>query len=491
MDLLVTAASSILKSQQHINQVDADAIDSTEEDEALYSNPRYKTRVTYDDFGFTDQSDLRVNKVQKILSQRDIRRFVYREFFSSVIDAEYFADNEFITCLRLLGFDNLYKLSRLEWSFVRGIMGVEIGRPRRFSYEFLKSEREKLRMYRTYRRRRLSVPPVGVGDTVTVVDIKSLTFAHGLVISTLETIPDRIGNTKKRKLNDMIDEEDTEVFASYLVQMERPEMGVAVYADVDIGHQFNLDLVMNRQMGSISSIGTSVDVEVEVNDNESDMRQQGDSAEVVSINPLNSNRSNNSNSNAHTTDESSDESASSSPSTQILHGHKGDREMGLESDPLSQSQSLRLSQSSSCSMSYTSIGTELKPDHSMENSSSSKESEVTQQWMDCQHQANRTLDEVLEDSLSSLQSSTGTTASVTGSLNTSDKEIINRCIASLIFIRDMKDSWLPQDTKTELLTLGNSLIEADISKILSRAGFECICNILDKLPRHILDQQFT
>jgi hypothetical protein len=45
----------------------------------------------------------------------------------------------------MLGLEHLTSMTRYEWSVVRGVMGVEIGRPRRFSRAFLQSERIKLR----------------------------------------------------------------------------------------------------------------------------------------------------------------------------------------------------------------------------------------------------------------------------------------------------------------------------------------------------------
>ena len=94
----------------------------------------HRKRVTYHDLPrhVHDHRDLRAVALHRVLS-KPLRTVCVREFFYSAIDAEYYEDNEFIRCLELLGLGHLRTCTRFEWSIVRGVMGVKIGRPRRFS----------------------------------------------------------------------------------------------------------------------------------------------------------------------------------------------------------------------------------------------------------------------------------------------------------------------------------------------------------------------
>jgi len=220
MDLLFSTASTILGSPDSVQSI------ASPEPSIAY---RRKRRVTYEDLEYTvrdmhDSSDPRVCKFIKLLS-KNVRSFCLKEFFYSTIDANYYHENEFIACLSMLGLDHLKSMTRYEWSIVRGIMGVEIGRPRRFSRAFLQSERMKLKDYRVAKRQRQSTS-VCVGDTVTVCDIKTKMIARGLIISTVE------GMTRNKKENQQ--NPNYEYKESYLVQLERPELGIEIYDDLDI-----------------------------------------------------------------------------------------------------------------------------------------------------------------------------------------------------------------------------------------------------------------
>ena len=224
MDLLFSTASTILGSP-----------DSSQSASALSPEPslayRRKRRITYEDLGHTvrdlhDNSDPRVTKFIRLLS-RNVRSFCLKEFFYSTIDANYYNENEFISCLGMLGLEHVQSMTRYEWSVVKSVMGVEIGRPRRFSAAFLESERIKLKDYRRERRHNKAASSISIGDTVTVCDMKTKTIARGLVISTVEAM-----GRKKVKSDEK--DSDYEFKDSYLVQLERPELGIEIYDDVDI-----------------------------------------------------------------------------------------------------------------------------------------------------------------------------------------------------------------------------------------------------------------
>lgn len=257
MDLLFGAAATILGSPA----------DSTPASQPSPSIPGYltidgtstqtyrrKRRCTYEDLrnsakDLHDMGDPRVQKLLSILESRNLRRFCVREFFYGSIDADYYKDNEFVKCLEILGLSHLSALSRFEWSIVRGVMGVEIGRPRRFSRSFLEGERLKLRAYRMSKRFQTKAQPtptssssssasssststIRVGDSVTVCDMNTSSFSRGLVLSTVEPLSPRPRYFASPRMS-LVDRY-FEVKEGFLVQMERPELGVSVYDDVDI-----------------------------------------------------------------------------------------------------------------------------------------------------------------------------------------------------------------------------------------------------------------
>ena len=247
MDLLFSTASIILGSPESIQSI------ASPEPSLAY---RRKRRITYEDLGHTvrdlhDNTDPRVTKFIRLLS-RNVRSFCLKEFFYSTIDANYYNDNEFISCLAMLGLEHVKTLTRYEWSVVKGVMGVEIGRPRRFSVAFLESERIKLKDYRQAKRKASS--SISIGDTVTVCDVKTKTIARGLVISTVEA------PNKNKLKDDKGKDSNYEHKESYLVQLERPELGIEIYDDVDIAVISNEGPIKNdtHQFNDSRSTGSNV-----------------------------------------------------------------------------------------------------------------------------------------------------------------------------------------------------------------------------------------
>ena len=180
-------------------------------------------------------------------------------------------------------------LSRFEWSIVRGVMGVEIGRPRRFSPAFLVAERMKLQAYRTTKRL-CSAPSssmlcentkgcpsslVQVGDVVSVCDMKTCTIAKGLVLSTIEPQPVRQQRSSRGKHGNHYQHNTSSSSHSYqqhhhhhqwetrkafLVQLDRQELGIEVYDDIDIA-------IIHNSTKSCHNIRTTVGEEEEEEEN--------------------------------------------------------------------------------------------------------------------------------------------------------------------------------------------------------------------------------
>jgi hypothetical protein len=72
-----------------------------------------------------------------------VKRWVRCEYFYSWIDKSYFEENELSTCLKQLGIAH-NSFRRVEWILIR----QSLGKTRRFSQNFIKEEREKLRKFR-------------------------------------------------------------------------------------------------------------------------------------------------------------------------------------------------------------------------------------------------------------------------------------------------------------------------------------------------------
>lgn len=87
--------------------------------------------------------DLKNGLSHCLLSQL-LRRWCVFEWFYSAIDYPWFAKSEFVEYLNHVGLGHIPRLTRVEWGVIRS----SLGKPRRFSKQFLQEEREKLEQYR-------------------------------------------------------------------------------------------------------------------------------------------------------------------------------------------------------------------------------------------------------------------------------------------------------------------------------------------------------
>ncbi|XP_050375435.1 protein ALWAYS EARLY 3 isoform X2 [Argentina anserina] len=83
-------------------------------------------------------------RLSNCLSRYQVRRWCAFEWFYSAIDYPWFAKREFVEYLNHVGLGHVPRLTRVEWGVIRS----SLGRPRRFSDQFLKEEKEKLHQYR-------------------------------------------------------------------------------------------------------------------------------------------------------------------------------------------------------------------------------------------------------------------------------------------------------------------------------------------------------
>ncbi|XP_025630070.1 protein ALWAYS EARLY 3 isoform X2 [Arachis hypogaea] len=83
-------------------------------------------------------------KLINCLSSHQARRWCTFEWFYSAIDYPWFSKREFVEYLDHVGLGHVPRLTRIEWGVIRS----SLGKPRRFSEQFLIEEKQKLNQYR-------------------------------------------------------------------------------------------------------------------------------------------------------------------------------------------------------------------------------------------------------------------------------------------------------------------------------------------------------
>ncbi|XP_055818262.1 protein ALWAYS EARLY 3-like [Solanum dulcamara] len=156
-------------------------------------------------------------KISSCLSNHQVRRWCTYEWFYSAIDYPWFAKREFVEYLYHVGLGHVPRLTRVEWGVIRS----SLGKPRRFSEQFLNEEKEKLNQYRESVRShytelregtREGLPtdlarPLSVGQRVIAIHPKTREIHDGNVLT--------VDHSRCR------------------VQFDRPELGVEFVMDID------------------------------------------------------------------------------------------------------------------------------------------------------------------------------------------------------------------------------------------------------------------
>ncbi|XP_071726393.1 protein ALWAYS EARLY 3-like isoform X2 [Rutidosis leptorrhynchoides] len=151
------------------------------------------------------------------LSSSSVRRWSTYEWFYSAIDYPWFVKREFVEYLHHVGLGHIPRLTKVEWGVIRS----SLGKPRRFSSNFLREEKEKLWQYRESVRKhytelrsgtREGLPtdlarPLAVGQRVVAIHPESREVHDGSVLT--------VDHDKCR------------------IQFDRPELGVAFVKDID------------------------------------------------------------------------------------------------------------------------------------------------------------------------------------------------------------------------------------------------------------------
>ncbi|XP_063939454.1 protein ALWAYS EARLY 3-like isoform X3 [Daucus carota subsp. sativus] len=178
---------------------------------------RRKTKIrkvnTYADSEVSDKT----KKLLNCFSNDGVRRWCAYEWFYSAIDYPWFAKREFVEYLLHVGLGHVPRLTHVEWGVIRS----SLGKPRRFSEQFLKEEKQKLNQYRDSVRThytelrsgtREGLPadlarPLSVGQRVIAIHPKTREIHDGSVLT--------VDHNRCR------------------VQFDRPELGVEFVMDID------------------------------------------------------------------------------------------------------------------------------------------------------------------------------------------------------------------------------------------------------------------
>ncbi|KAH9765727.1 protein ALWAYS EARLY 3 [Citrus sinensis] len=156
-------------------------------------------------------------QLSNCLSWYQVRVWCVCEWFYSTIDYPWFAKREFVEYLDHVGLSHVPRLTRVEWGVIRS----SLGRPRRFSEQFLKEEKEKLNQYRESVRNHYSelrsgtkeglptdlARPLYVGQRIIAVHPRTREICDGSVL--------------------------TVEHSRYRVQFDKRELGIEFVQDID------------------------------------------------------------------------------------------------------------------------------------------------------------------------------------------------------------------------------------------------------------------
>ncbi|KAL0368247.1 UNVERIFIED_CONTAM: protein ALWAYS EARLY 3 [Sesamum calycinum] len=156
-------------------------------------------------------------KLSNCLSNPHLRRWCTYEWFYSAIDYPWFAKREFVEYLYHVGLGHVPRLTRVEWGVIRS----SLGKPRRFSEQFLKEEKEKLNQYRDSVRKHYTELREGVREGLPTDLARPLSVGQRVIAI----------HPKTREIHD--GSVLTVDHARCRVQFDRHELGVEFVMDID------------------------------------------------------------------------------------------------------------------------------------------------------------------------------------------------------------------------------------------------------------------
>ncbi|XP_058209241.1 protein ALWAYS EARLY 3 isoform X2 [Rhododendron vialii] len=164
-----------------------------------------------------DGSLILKEKLSNCLSNNRLRRWCAFEWFYSAVDYPWFAKREFVEYLNHVGLGHVPRLTRVEWGVIRS----SLGKPRRFSEQFLKEEKEKLNQYRDSVRTHYTELREGTREGLPTDLARPLSVGQRVIAIHPRTREVHDGNVL------------TVDHSRCRVQFDRPELGVEFVLDVD------------------------------------------------------------------------------------------------------------------------------------------------------------------------------------------------------------------------------------------------------------------
>ncbi|XP_020887226.1 protein ALWAYS EARLY 3 isoform X2 [Arabidopsis lyrata subsp. lyrata] len=145
------------------------------------------------------------------------RRWCLFEWFYSAIDYPWFARQEFVEYLDHVGLGHVPRLTRVEWGVIRS----SLGKPRRFSEQFLKEEKEKLYLYRDSVRKHYDELNTGMREGLPMDLARPLNVSQRVISL----------HPKSREIHD--GSVLTVDHCRYRIQFDHPELGVEFVKDTE------------------------------------------------------------------------------------------------------------------------------------------------------------------------------------------------------------------------------------------------------------------
>nr|KYP58067.1 Lin-9 isogeny [Cajanus cajan] len=158
-----------------------------------------------------------MGKLINCVSSYQMRRWCTFEWFYSAIDYPWFSKREFVEYLDHVGLGHVPRLTRIEWGVIRS----SLGRPRRFSEQFLIEEKHKLNQYRESVRSHYAEILAGTKEGLPT-DLAQPLIVGQRVIAI---------HPKTREIHD--GSVLTVDHCRYRVQFDQPELGVEFVMDID------------------------------------------------------------------------------------------------------------------------------------------------------------------------------------------------------------------------------------------------------------------
>ncbi|CAH2053117.1 unnamed protein product [Thlaspi arvense] len=151
-----------------------------------------------------------LEKFSHCISSFRARRWCLFEWFYSAIDYPWFARQEFVEYLDHVGLGHVPRLTRVEWGVIRS----SLGKPRRFSQQFLKEEKEKLNLYRDSVRKHYDELNTGTREGLPMDLARPLNVSQRVISI----------HPKSREIHD--GSVLTVDHCRYRIQFDHPELGV-------------------------------------------------------------------------------------------------------------------------------------------------------------------------------------------------------------------------------------------------------------------------